>query len=54
MLALFELREDVDKDNVMKIGTVTVYFLKESDGRGIRQATQLLADAYEKRIKPTV
>ena len=48
----FSKREDVDHDHVIKIGSVTVYFLKESDGKSLSKATKLLIDAYEKRIKP--
>lgn len=48
----FDKRDDVDKEHVMKVGSVTVYFRKESDGRGIREATRLLAAAYEKRVTP--
>ena len=52
MFVPFEKRENIDKNNILKIGTVTVYFLKQSDGRGIKEATKLLADAYEKRVTP--
>ncbi len=48
----FEKRSDVDQEHVMKIGSVTVYFLKECEQSGIQKAAKRLADAYEKRIKP--
>lgn len=51
MLSVFEKRNDVDHEHVMKIGSVTVYFLKESDGKSLNNATKLLIDAYEKRMK---
>lgn len=48
----FEKREDIDHEHIMKVGSVTVYFRKESDGRALREATRLLAAAYEKRVTP--
>ena len=44
-------REDVDHEHVIKVGSVTVYFLKESDGKSLNEATKLLVDAYEERMK---
>ena len=52
MFIPFEKRENVDKENIVKMGSVTVYFLKESDSKGVLKATNLLAKAYEKRIIP--
>lgn len=47
----FENRDDVDHEHVMKIGSITVFFLKEnSEKSGIQKAAKHLADAYEKRI----
>lgn len=51
MFVPFEKRENVDKDNIIKMGSVTVYFLKKSESKGIIDATNLLAKAYENRIK---
>ena len=48
----FEKREDIDHEHIMKVGSVTVYFRKESDGRALKEATKLLASAYEKRVAP--
>lgn len=48
----FEKRNDVDQDHVMKIGNVTVFFLKECEQSGIQKAAKRLADAYEKRVTP--
>ena len=48
----FDKRDDVDQEHIMKVGSVTVYFRKESDGRALREATRLLAAAYEKRVTP--
>ena len=50
MFVPFEKRENVDKENIIKMGKVTVYFLKESEGKGIMDATKLLAKAYENRV----
>ena len=47
----FENRNDVDQEHVMKIGSVTVFFLRECEESGIQKAARRLADAYEKRIK---
>ena len=47
----FQNRTDVDKDHILKIGSVTVCFLKESDGQSLKKATKLLIDAYENRMK---
>ena len=48
----FDKRDDIDHEHIMKVGSVTVYFRKESDGRALREATRLLAAAYEKRVTP--
>ena len=39
----FDKRADIDHEHIMKVGSVTVYFHKESDGR---------AAAYENRVAP--
>ena len=44
----FENRNDVDQEHVMKIGSVTVFFLRECEESGIQKAARRLADAYEK------
>lgn len=51
MSSPFKSRNDVDYKHIMKIGSVTVYFLKERDGESLNRATKLLIDAYEKRMK---
>lgn len=51
----FENRNDVDQEHIIKIGSVTVFFLKENCERsGIQKAAERLADAYEKRILSVV
>ena len=46
----FDKRDDIDHEHIMNVGSVTVYFHKESDGRAIKEATKLLAAAYENRV----
>lgn len=48
----FEKRDDIDHEHIIKVGRVTVYFRKASDGRALKEATKLLASAYEKRVTP--
>ena len=43
-------REEVDKEHIMKIGQVTVFFLKESSENGMKLATESLYKEYENRI----
>ena len=43
-------REEVDKEHIIKIGQVTVFFLKESGDDGMKLATESLFKVYENRI----
>ena len=42
-------REEVDKEHIMRIGQVTVFFLKESSENGMKLATESLFKDYETR-----
>ena len=43
-------REEVDKEHIMKIGQVTVFFLRDSTDNGMKLATESLFKVYENRI----
>ena len=43
-------REEVDKEHIMKIGQVSVFFLRDSTEDGMKLATESLFKVYENRI----
>lgn len=43
-------REEVDKEHILKIGQVTVFFLKDSSENGMKLATESLFKEYENRV----
>lgn len=45
-------REDVDQEHTITLegGNVTVYFLKESTSKALKEVEELLLDAYENRM----
>lgn len=49
----FEKRRDIDFEHCIEVeGTdAKIYFLKESEGKALRNAQLLLMDSFEQRIK---
>lgn len=43
-------REEVDKEHIMKIGQVIVFFLRDSSDNGMKLATESLFKVYENRV----
>lgn len=43
-------REEVDKEHILKIGQVTVFFLKDSSENGMKLAIESLFKEYENRV----
>ena len=52
-MTAFEKRRDVDFEHCIEVdGTdAKIYFLKESEGKALRNAQLLLMDSFEQRIK---
>ena len=44
-------RDYVDKEHVIKLENVTIYFMKESNSNALEMVEQMLLSAYEERIK---
>lgn len=49
-------REDIDQEHTITLedGKVTVYFLKESTSKALKEVEELLLDAYENRMCKTL
>jgi len=49
-------REDVDQEHTITLegGNVTVYFLKESTSKALKEVEELLLDAFESRMCKTL
>lgn len=49
-------REDVDQEHTITLegGNVTVYFLKESTSKALKEVEELLLDAFECRMCKTL
>ncbi len=49
-------RENIDQEHTITLegGNVTVYFLKESTSKALKEVEELLLDAYENRMCKTL
>ena len=44
-------RDYVDKEHIIKLENVTIYFMKESNSNALEMVEQMLLSAYEERIE---
>ncbi len=47
-------RDYVDKEHVIKLENVTIYFMKESNSNALEMVEQMLLSAYEERIEKMI